>query len=213
MDWSIREGTAEDAPAVSKICLSTGNAGKSAEGLYSHPELLGLRWAEPYSDFPPRRSPMSSEWTREKGSQNESWAIFVALWTLGNMRRKLEKNGGGKGTERDIEVRRAFARPTLTPDAVVAAYPAHMHINLLPEAQRKGWGRRLIDKAAEHIRRFGGRGVHLMIDPNNDEARQFYKRIGFVGSQNPVESAMGWTLSAWGGAAFFHVDNADDAEA
>ena len=49
-----------------------------------------------------------------------------------------------EGTEKDIVIYKAFAEPAMTPDAIVATYPAHMHINLLPEAQGKGWGRRLI---------------------------------------------------------------------
>ncbi|KAF9506556.1 hypothetical protein BS47DRAFT_1352633 [Hydnum rufescens UP504] len=187
MDWSIREGTAEDAPAVSKICLSTGNAGKSP-------------LAEPYFRLSSTFAYVLQVDVGKGGPERILGYICGAVDT-----RKYEEEAGekwwpglrdkypvgGKGTERDIEVCRAFARPTLTPDAVVAAYPAHMHVNLLPEAQRKGWGRRLIDKAAEHIRRFGGRGVHLMIDPNNDEARQFYKRIGFVVIPEPSGECYG----------------------
>jgi hypothetical protein len=175
MDWSIREGTAEDAPAVSKICLLTGNAGKSAEGLYSHPELLGLRWAGPYFRL---SSSTFSYVLRVNAGEGEPERILGYICGAVDTRKYEEEAGekwwpalrdkypvrfreddnmnradvssllqvGGKGTEKDIEVCRAFAQPTMTPEAVVAAYPAHMHINLLPEAQRKGWGRRLIDK-------------------------------------------------------------------
>lgn len=55
-----------------------------------------------------------------------------------------------------------------------------MHINVLPEAQRSGWGRRMIDTAIKHIKEHaGGNAVSLGIDPRNDKARQFYKHVGF----------------------------------
>ena len=48
MPWTIRKGTPDDAEIASEICFLTGDAGKTAEGLYAHSELLGLRWAVPY---------------------------------------------------------------------------------------------------------------------------------------------------------------------
>jgi hypothetical protein len=43
-----RPATSADSPAVSRICLLTGDKGQSAEGNFKNPEMLGLVYAEPY---------------------------------------------------------------------------------------------------------------------------------------------------------------------
>lgn len=48
MTTFIRPATLDDEAAVSHICLVTGEAGQSAEGLYTKPELLSIVWATPY---------------------------------------------------------------------------------------------------------------------------------------------------------------------
>ena len=43
----IREARSSDSPALSHICLLTGNAGQSAEAQHTFGELIGLVYAEP----------------------------------------------------------------------------------------------------------------------------------------------------------------------
>jgi hypothetical protein len=52
MPISIRQASVDDAPALSRICLLTADAGKSAEDLHNFPELPGLLWAVPYVHLP-----------------------------------------------------------------------------------------------------------------------------------------------------------------
>jgi ribosomal protein S18 acetylase RimI-like enzyme len=59
-------------------------------------------------------------------------------------------------------------------------YPAHLHIDLLPEVQGLGLGRRLIETLRASLAARGIRGVHLVMDSANTPARAFYDRIGFV---------------------------------
>ncbi|ELU38858.1 fungal zn(2)-Cys(6) binuclear cluster domain-containing protein [Rhizoctonia solani AG-1 IA] len=46
--WSIRPISPRDIPDIYHICLLTGDAGQSAEGLHQYPELIGLIYGEPY---------------------------------------------------------------------------------------------------------------------------------------------------------------------
>ena len=46
---SIRAARTSDIPALSSICLLTGDAGVSAEANHNFPELLGLVYAVPYN--------------------------------------------------------------------------------------------------------------------------------------------------------------------
>jgi ribosomal protein S18 acetylase RimI-like enzyme len=59
-------------------------------------------------------------------------------------------------------------------------YPAHLHIDLLPEAQGQGWGRRLMEAFCERLRERRASGVHLVVDRDNPAAVGFYRRLGFV---------------------------------
>ena len=59
-------------------------------------------------------------------------------------------------------------------------YPAHLHIDLLPELQGQGWGRRLVDTLAARLRELGIEGVHLVAGAENAGAVAFYPRVGFT---------------------------------
>lgn len=76
-----------------------------------------------------------------------------------------------------------------TPDFAVppalAAYPSHGHIDLLPQARRKGIGRRAMAFLEERLAARGSTGIHLEVMPENDDALRFYKAIGFEVVQVP----------------------------
>jgi ribosomal protein S18 acetylase RimI-like enzyme len=66
----------------------------------------------------------------------------------------------------------------ITPEEL-AQYPAHLHIDLLPQGQRRGLGRRLLDTLRAALAERGVPGVHLGMDPANTGARAFYDAYGF----------------------------------
>ena len=59
------------------------------------------------------------------------------------------------------------------------SYPAHLHINVLPEYQRKGHGKTLINAFLEKVKSAGAVGVHLGMVVTNAVAPNFYKQLGF----------------------------------
>ncbi|MCJ1399032.1 hypothetical protein MMC11_002234 [Xylographa trunciseda] len=58
-------------------------------------------------------------------------------------------------------------------------YPGHLHIDLLPAYQRKGYGRKLMQRFCGKVREAGGSGVHLIMAGDNVGAEKFYGRVGF----------------------------------
>jgi GNAT superfamily N-acetyltransferase len=59
-------------------------------------------------------------------------------------------------------------------------YPGHLHIDLLPEFQGRGFGKRLTDVLLEKMRNNGeGKGVHLIMAGDNINAQGFYMHLGF----------------------------------
>ena len=62
----------------------------------------------------------------------------------------------------------------------VAGYPAHLHIDLLPEWQGRGQGRALIRRFVAGLAAAGVPAVHLGMLSSNVNARAFYDRLGFT---------------------------------
>ena len=62
---------------------------------------------------------------------------------------------------------------------VVRAYPAIMHIDLLPSHQAAGWGRKMINAFLQAIAAEGARGLHIGISGENTKVVAFYERCGF----------------------------------
>ncbi|WP_245621500.1 GNAT family N-acetyltransferase [Enterovibrio calviensis] len=60
------------------------------------------------------------------------------------------------------------------------AYPAHFHINCLPETQGFGVGRKLIMTLIERLMASKISGVHLEVSTVNTGAITFYEKLGFT---------------------------------
>ena len=56
-------------------------------------------------------------------------------------------------------------------------YPAHLHIDLLPEAQGRGLGSQLIQTMLSLLEPC--EGVHVEVHISNIRAQRFYKKHGF----------------------------------
>ena len=82
--------------------------------------------------------------------------------------------------------------PPTAPQAGVDYSPAHMHIDILPEYQRQGWGRRLIARVVAYLR--DERGLERMwlgLDPRNDAAKKFYEALGYKELPGAPNGTMG----------------------
>ncbi|KAK6506612.1 hypothetical protein TWF481_005069 [Arthrobotrys musiformis] len=62
---------------------------------------------------------------------------------------------------------------------LVEEYPAHLHIDILPEYQRKGFGKKLMEALWDKLRDAGVVGVHLVMEGKNFNAERFYMAIGY----------------------------------
>jgi GNAT superfamily N-acetyltransferase len=58
-------------------------------------------------------------------------------------------------------------------------YPAHLHIDVLPEYQRQGYGRKLMREYLRKLRDENIKGVHLVMAGDNFGAETFYRKLGF----------------------------------
>ena len=80
--------------------------------------------------------------------------------------------------ERALSAYRATPVPSPLMD-IINTYPAHLHINVLPQAQRTGVGGALLRHYEQHCRAQHARGIHLITSDNNVRALPFYKAHGY----------------------------------
>ncbi|HUT79831.1 MAG TPA: N-acetyltransferase [Candidatus Bathyarchaeia archaeon] len=62
--------------------------------------------------------------------------------------------------------------------AFLETYPAHLHIDILPEYQRKGLGHKLMNTLEEHFKSEGINGYHLEVSTKNSTGINFYEKYG-----------------------------------
>ncbi|MBN1328140.1 MAG: GNAT family N-acetyltransferase [Candidatus Heimdallarchaeota archaeon] len=55
-------------------------------------------------------------------------------------------------------------------------YPAHLHIDILPDYQRKGLGHKLMDVLENHFKENKVKGYHLEVSSKNITGINFYKK-------------------------------------
>lgn len=58
-------------------------------------------------------------------------------------------------------------------------FPAHLHINIHPDYQRKGLGHILVNRLISHLREEGIGGLHLIVASDNLKGIGFYRKYGF----------------------------------
>lgn len=181
----IREYRKTDLPYLYEICLKTGDNGRDATPLFQDPYLLGQFYAAPYAHFEP-----DCVLILEGSSQGLQRPLGYILGTSDTAAYTAWFNqhwrpaaqalyGGTEGCRSPTEeaTRRLFSQD-LTFPPWVEAYPGHIHIDILPEAQGGGWGRKLMDAMSRRFAEKGCKGFHLGVSAANEGGIAFYRRYG-----------------------------------
>lgn len=196
----IRPYAPGDLDALYDISLKTGLAGGDATHLHAEPRIIGDIYAAPYAILEPDLALVVEDTEGVAGymlgtldtrafeaRQDQDW------WPA--LRARYPDPKGVPGAQRTPDQARAarIHRPVATPEPLVAAYPAHLHINLLPRLQGQGVGERLVTTWLTLIRSRGANGVHLGCNAGNHRALRFYDRYGF--RRFPVDPP--WPGTVW----------------
>ncbi|MCT1397217.1 GNAT family N-acetyltransferase [Microbacterium sp. p3-SID338] len=180
----IRPYRPTDRAAMFEICLRTADAGGDATGVLSDDELWGNLFAVPYVERHPDLAwVVEAEDGRTIGyivatdDTDAFYAWFRDEWWPGLHARYPRSADPQTREEKLIEY--GYTRePGVEPHA--AEYPAHLHIDLLPETQGQGLGRGLMETLFAELRRRGVPALHLGMDPANGGAAAFYERLGMI---------------------------------
>ena len=184
----IRPYRRDDRDAVFSICLRTAAGGGDATGVYSDDALMPEVFALPYVEFAPDLAFVVDDGNGRALGYVIGVAdtrAFVDWWKRewGPAFRTRHPEPGPP-TDRnpgftEAQLLAAGADPDRMLIAEVDEYPAHLHIDLLPDLQGQGFGRRLIDTLRAALAERGVAAVHLGMDAANTGARAFYDRLGF----------------------------------
>ncbi|KAK0453491.1 acyl-CoA N-acyltransferase [Armillaria borealis] len=193
----IRRATEADEAALSRICLLTADTGKSAEHLHDFGELPGLVYAVPYVKLPTTWGFVLVDRTHEVvgyiiGSKDtRAYEQHASEHWWPALAEKYPPESATKPA--DVRYMQLLRNMHTAPAANIAFASAHLHIDILPEYQKQGWGRKLMQTALDYLKgeNIVGDGVWLGMDPRNEGARKFYERLGFADIEGAPGGNMG----------------------
>ncbi|ATB30417.1 GCN5 family acetyltransferase [Melittangium boletus DSM 14713] len=177
----IRPYQAEDWDAVYDICVRTGAMGEDARGLLADASLLPDIYAGPYLTFEPNLAFVVEDAGRVVGYTlgTANTAAFIETWRERWLPRVASRYPPPveptRTTDEWLVSTLHHPERMLTPE--IAPYPAHLHLDLLPEARGGGNGRRLLEAFFLAAAAAGAHSVHM---GTNAQAAPFFARMGFA---------------------------------
>ncbi|GGS82837.1 acetyltransferase [Planobispora rosea] len=180
---TVRPYRPDDRAALYDICVRTAHEGGDSQHIYPDHDLMPSIFAAPYAELEPDLTFVLDDGERAVGYVlgTADTPAFVeayrASW-LPRMRERFPALAGPPTTPSETMIDLMY-RPERMIVPEVAAYPAHLHIDLLPDYQRRGHGRELMNAFLDALHRKGVPAVHLAMVTANTAARAFYDRLGF----------------------------------
>lgn len=180
----VRPYRPEDREAVADICVRTAHEGGDSRPHYDDPGIFPATFALPYVALEPDLAFVLDDghgravgYVLGAADTPRFVAAFRATWLPSVTHRHPEPSGPPSTPDEEIVHLLHHPERMLVPE--VAAYPAHLHIDLLPAWQGRGHGRALMRTLLQALQDKGVPAVHLSMVTANTPARAFYDRLGF----------------------------------
>ena len=174
---AIRSFERADLEACYAISLATGFEGSDASQLYRDPKMMGHIYVAPYALLEPALALVVEDDDGVAGFavgtvDTVAWEERLERDWWPWLRQQYADPASIPPDARTPDERRAFMihHPEKTPAAVREAYPAHLHLNLLPRLQRRGAGSRLL---REWLARADSPAAHVGVNRANKGAALF----------------------------------------
>jgi GNAT superfamily N-acetyltransferase len=180
---TIRGYRPTDQEDLYEVCNRTADAGEDARPRIGDPLLMPILFAGPYAALEPELA-----YVLDDGGSTAGYLVATADTVQFARRFRAEWLPGLAGRYPPL------GRPARTPAEELVGllhdpqrmvlpaldrYPAHFHIDLLPDYRGRGYGRALVGRLTADLRTAGVTGVHVGMVTANTAARQFYDRVGF----------------------------------
>jgi GNAT superfamily N-acetyltransferase len=184
---TLRPFEPDDLEVLYAISLATGDAGGDASRLHDDPRLIGHIYSAPYALLAPDLAVVAADGAGVAGYvvgalDTAAWEERLERDWWPKLRREYRDPGGGPREAWTADQRRAFVihHPGRTPPALTDAYPAHIHLNLLPRVQRRGVGSALLDAWLRLAAARGAGAAHVGVNRGNAGGLRFWEARGFT---------------------------------
>ena len=192
----IRGYQPADLDDLYRICLLTADSGQDATALFSEPRLPGEIFAAPYGALEPELAFVAEDRDGVAGyvlGALDSRAFEERLerdwWPASRLRYpKLPPDQMVALSEPERAMRRHIHQPRTAHGDLARRFPSHLHIDLLPRAQGRGLGQRMMQTLLTALRAQGSPGVHLFVSRGNGRGIAFYQRLGMTELPAPADS-------------------------
>ena len=185
-DCIIRPAEPGDESGAYYVCLKTGDHGRDGEPFYADdPDALGRIYVGPYLAFEPDLSLILEDANGICGyafgafDSRGFYSQYESEWRPVLCRQFPEPQGDPASWTRVQHVYRTYHHPDYFCPEPYDQFPSHLHIDLLPRAQGKGYGRLMLEQIMDTLRHRGSPGVHLGASALNTRAIAFYRHLGF----------------------------------
>lgn len=180
---TIRAYEERDLDVLYDVCVRTAASGGDLSDSLGDVCLPGHLFAAPYCVRQPKLALVAENGDGVGGyvvgaADTAAFERVLEVEWWPELRRRYQPGSGT--TAADDRLIALLHQPEHQDADIVAEYPAHLHINLLPRLQGRGLGRQLIDGFCAGVRRRGATGIHLGVNPANRRARDFYVHLGFI---------------------------------
>ena len=182
----LRPATLADLASLYHVCLKTGDHGQDGEPFYAgDPDALGRIYVGPYLAFEPASSLILEDaqgicgYALAAFDSRGFYARYENEWRPDLCRRFPAPQGDPAGWTRVQQAHYTYHHPDYFCPEPYDAYPSHLHIDLLLRGQGQGYGRRMLERIMDTLRRRGSPGAHLGVSTVNTRAQGFYRRLGF----------------------------------
>ena len=164
-----------------RVCLRTGDAGQDATDLFRNPDLLGHVFVGPYVVGEPGHALVAIDGDGVAGyclaaPDTRAFAAWAEAEWWPPLRAEYPRRDDDT---LDAEITGLLHEPPIADAAILDAYPAHLHIDLLERVRGTGIGRRLIERQLALLRDAGAPACHLTVSASNANAIAFYEHLGW----------------------------------
>lgn len=165
--------------------------GSDASPLYTDPFLLGQFYAAPYFFYNPEycftlvsnRTGKPEGYILGTGDTNAFDAWRNTAWLppiLETCKKQETDTAADKALKKRIQDSCTAAQKNQEAGKkeFTKAYPAHFHIDIMPELQKQGWGSKLLAAFSNSLIQNKIYALHLGVDKQNAGAVSFYSKSG-----------------------------------
>lgn len=186
MVFTIRHCKPHDMAGAYEVCLKTGDSGADGTNLYhDDPQALGNIYVGPYIMFEPELAFVLEDELGICGyvlgalDSQRFYRRVIEEWLPPLQAQHPAPTGNPACWTPSQQLYHEYHNPQFYYPDGFRPYPSHMHIDLLPRAQGRGQGRRMVQHLINRLVELGSPGVHLCLSAVNTRAYRFYQKMSF----------------------------------